>query len=176
MIDTMTATKVVGGFCGTLLVFLLGAWAAEAIYHVGTDDHGEGHEQAYVIDTGAAEGGEEEAVEVAFADVYAEADASAGGRIWRQCAGCHKLEDGVNAVGPHLHDVVGRQIATVDDYGYSATLAEMGDELAWTPENLEGFLANPSEWAPGTKMTYSGLKSVEDRANIIAYLAVNGGV
>ena len=31
MFDTMTMTKVVGGFCGTLLVVLLGGWAAETV-------------------------------------------------------------------------------------------------------------------------------------------------
>lgn len=35
MLDTMTLTKIVGAFCGSLLVFLLGNWAAESIYHVG---------------------------------------------------------------------------------------------------------------------------------------------
>jgi len=46
MFDTMTMTKVLGGVCGTLLVFLLGKWVAEEIYHSG--GHGD-HEQAYVI-------------------------------------------------------------------------------------------------------------------------------
>ena len=50
MFDTMTLTKIVGGFCGAFLVFLLGGWAAEAIYHE-PETHAEGEEvhQAYVI-------------------------------------------------------------------------------------------------------------------------------
>ena len=39
--DTMTATKVLGGFCGALLIYLLGNWAAEEIYHVGGGNGGE---------------------------------------------------------------------------------------------------------------------------------------
>ncbi|MEM8536588.1 MAG: cytochrome c family protein, partial [Pseudomonadota bacterium] len=35
MLDTMTMTKTIGGLCGTLLVYLLGAWLAEEIYHSG---------------------------------------------------------------------------------------------------------------------------------------------
>ena len=35
MLDTMTFTKIIGGFCGALLLFLLGNWAAELIYHGG---------------------------------------------------------------------------------------------------------------------------------------------
>ena len=47
MLDTMTGVKVVGGFCGALLVFLLGGWVAEGIYHIG-GGHGE-DVQAYTI-------------------------------------------------------------------------------------------------------------------------------
>ena len=35
MLDTMTFTKIIGGFCGALLIYLLGSWAAESFYHVG---------------------------------------------------------------------------------------------------------------------------------------------
>ena len=173
MIDTMTGVKIVGGFCGALLVFLLGAWAAEAIYHVG-GGHGE-VEQAYVIETGEEEETGEEVVEVDFAEVYAAADPAAGERIWRQCSACHRLEDGANATGPHLFGVVGRPIAAVDAYTYSSTLAELGDSEAWSVENLSGFLEDPAEWAPGTKMTFNGLDDAEDRADIIAYLESVGG-
>ncbi len=54
MFDTMTMTKVVGGFCGSLLVFLLGGWFAEIVRGGGTG-HGEGHQQAFVIPVESAE-------------------------------------------------------------------------------------------------------------------------
>ena len=173
MFDTMTGVKIVGGFCGALLIFLLGGWVAETVYHVGGDGHGEEH-QAYVIpveDSGA--GAEEEAEEVPFEEVFASAEASAGERLFRQCGSCHRLEDGANATGPHLWSVVGRGIAGVGDYAYSDALA--GIDGDWTPENLNGFLEDPSGWAPGTKMTYNGMDDVEERANLIAYLETIGG-
>ena len=40
----------------------------------------------------------------------------------------------------------------------------------WSPENLNGFLSNPSNFAPGTKMSYRGMGDIEDRANLIAWL------
>ena len=40
----------------------------------------------------------------------------------------------------------------------------------WTPENLSAFLLNPSDYIAGTKMVYRGMRDVEDRANLIAYL------
>ena len=40
----------------------------------------------------------------------------------------------------------------------------------WTPDRIQQFIANPKEYAPGTKMTFAGLKNIDDRANVIAYL------
>ena len=170
MLDTMTFTKVLGGFCGALLVFLLGGWLAEELYEVG--GHGDDHSQAYVIDTGDGDAVEEVVEEVPFEEVFAVADAGAGERLWRQCSACHRLEDGANGTGPHLWNVVGRDKGAVDGFNYSTTLAEM--EGDWSPENLSGFIENPREYAPGTLMVYRGMPDVEDRANLIAYIATFG--
>jgi cytochrome c len=35
---------------------------------------------------------------------------------------------------------------------------------------MSEWLANPKKYAPGTKMTFAGLSSSEDRANVIAFL------
>lgn len=164
MFDTMTFTKIAAGLCGALLILLLGKWAATELYHVG--GHGE---QAYVIDTGDAETVATDEPEVPFEEVLAAADVGAGAKVFRKCSACHKVEDGANGTGPHLYGVVGRDVASVSDYGsYSSTLA--GLDGAWTPENLNGFLENPKGWAPGTSMAFAGLNKVEDRANLIAYL------
>lgn len=167
--DTMTFTKVAGSLCGALLVFLLGKWMAEELYHVGS--HG-GAEQAYVIEV-EEDAPAEDVVEVAFADVFASADASKGERLFRQCSACHKLEDGANGTGPYLYGVVGRDKGSAAGFGYSATLASM--EGDWTPENLNGFIQNPRGYAEGTSMAYRGMSDVEDRANLIAYLSTFGG-
>jgi cytochrome c len=173
MFDTMKMTKTVGALCGSLLVFLLLGWASEGLYGSGHGEHGE--EQAYRIDTGEEAAAEETTAEaeVPFADVFAAADAAAGEGLFRQCAACHKL-DGADGTGPHLNGVVDRATASVAGFAYSdALLAMAGD--TWTPENLSAFLENPKGYAAGTKMTYNGMKKVEDRANLIAYLATTGG-
>ena len=171
MFDTMTLTKAVGGFCGAFLVFLLGGFAAEFIYHEA-EHKGDDYHQAYTIDTGSDEP-EEAAPEVPFAEVFAAADAGAGERLWRQCQACHKVEDGANGTGPHLFGVVGRDVASVDGFSYSGNLVQAAD--VWTPENLNGFLENPKGYAPGTKMAYNGMSDAEDRANLIAWLQGQGG-
>lgn len=162
--DTMTSTKVVAGLCGAFLIFLLGKWAAEGIYHVG--GHGE---QAYVIDTGASseEGGSDEPA-VDFGQLMAEADPGKGANVFKKCQACHKVEAGANATGPTLHGVVGRAIGSVSGFGYSDAMANHGG--TWTPEELSHFLENPRDFVPGTAMSFAGLKKDTDRANVIAYL------
>jgi len=172
MLDTMTMTKVTAALCGSLLVFLLGGWVAESIYHIGGKHHGEDHHQAYSIEV---EGGEDEVVEEGpdFATLLASADVGKGERVFGKCKACHQLADGANGTGPHLYAVVGRAVAAADGFGYSGALSEATD--AWTPEALNGFLENPKSYAPGTSMGFAGLKKPEDRANVIAYLETIGG-
>lgn len=168
MLDTMTLTKAGGALCGTLLVFLLGNWAAESLYSMG-GGHGEGHEQAYVIDTGEADGHGAAAEEgPSFEELLAQADVGKGEKIFSKCKACHKIEPGANATGPSLYGVVGRNVGSVDGFGYSGKLVAVAD--VWTPENLNHFLTNPKGFAPGTKMSFAGLKKEADRANVVAYL------
>ncbi|MEM8824749.1 MAG: c-type cytochrome, partial [Pseudomonadota bacterium] len=137
--------------------------------------HGDEHTAGFVIavDDGSAEDGGADAAEaepeIPFEEVYASASAEAGERLWRQCSACHRLEDGANGTGPYLYNLVGREKHAAVDYAYSEAL--LGQDGAWTPENISAFIENPSEYAPGTKMAYRGMEEVEDRANLIAYIA-----
>jgi len=184
--DTMTVTKIVGGVCGSLLVFLMVKWGAEVIYHGG--GHGES-EAAYVIEVeepvvemaatdggDASEGGDAAApVEAAptFDELYAAADLAAGEKVFKKCKACHKIEDGKNSTGPHLFGVVDRAQAGVDTFTYSEVLSGLGG--TWTPAELNAFLTKPKDYAPGTKMSFNGVKGEDNRANLIAYLATIGG-
>jgi len=166
MFDTMTLTKITGALCGSLLIFLLGGYAAENIYKSGS--HGDG-EQAYVI---PVEGAETTEVAVdegpAFAELFAVADATAGQSAFRACQACHSVEPGDNGTGPSLHGVVGRAPAAEPGFTYSAGFEAVN--AGWTPEELDHFIANPKGYAPGTAMGYSGMRSASDRADLIAYL------
>lgn len=170
MFDTMTLTKVTGAVCGSLLVYLFGAWAAESLYHTGAPEGHGGEEvaQAYTIETGEAAPAEAAEAGPVFADVFAAADAAAGEKVFGKCKACHKV-DGSNGTGPHLNGVVNRARGTVEGFGYSDGMKSVSD--AWSPENLNAFLENPKGYVAGTKMSFAGLAKVEDRANVIAYLA-----
>jgi len=168
MFDTMTITKIIGGFCGALLLFLLANLGATSIYE-GAAGHGGEHAASYVIDTGEDDAPSETAeAEVDFATLLAAADADKGAKVFSKCKACHKV-DGSNGTGPYLNGVVGRDIGSIDGFGYSGILTEL--EGDWTAETLNAFLEDVKGYAPGTKMSFSGLKKEKDRANLIAYLS-----
>lgn len=160
--DTMKLVKIASGVCGAWLVLLLGKWAAEGVYH--PHSHGE---QSYVIEV-ADSGGAGGEAEVSFEELMAQADPAKGAKVFKKCTACHKAEDGVNATGPYLYGVVGRDVASAAGFGYSGNLVKVAD--VWTPENLDGFLASPRSFAPGTTMGFNGLSKAKDRVNLIAYL------
>lgn len=168
--DTMKITKTVGALCSALLVFLLFGWAADALY-----GGGHGGEQVHLmdVDEGDATATAEAEDAVPFEEIFAAADPGAGEALWRQCQSCHRL-DGSDVTGPHLNGVVGRPKASVAGYAYSDAMLAQADQV-WSPENLNAFLANPRGYTPGTKMSYNGMRRVEDRANLIAFLATTDG-
>ena len=51
---------------------------------------------------------------------------------------------------------------------YSDALAGFGG--VWDYETLNAFLANPKGLVKGTRMSFAGLRKVNDRAALIAYL------
>lgn len=170
MFDTMTLTKIVGGVCGALLIFLFGNWAAESLYGFGEEGHTE-QALAYSVagaDTEAANSNDAGAADTAYTEVAATADAAAGEKVFGKCKSCHKI-DGTNATGPHLNGVVGRNHGVVEGFNYSEAMLARKDQV-WTPELIYGFIKGPKAAMPGTKMGFAGLAKPEDRANVIAYL------
>ncbi len=101
--------------------------------------------------------------------MIAEGDVAKGEKVSKKCKACHVFEEGgKNRLGPVLWDVVGREVGSYEGFKYSGAMQEMGGE--WTYENLDQFLAAPKEFMPGTKMVFAGVKSEQDRADLIAYL------
>lgn len=96
-----------------------------------------------------------------------------GEQAFRICGGCHSVGEGAaSRMGPELNGVVGGPIAAKPGFSYSQTLTQMGaDGVLWDHDRLAAFLNNPREFAPGTKMTFAGLKNAEKVDDIIAYLA-----
>ncbi len=101
--------------------------------------------------------------------MLASASVENGKKVAKKCASCHTFDKGgANKIGPNLWDVVGQKPAQVAGYSYSSALQGMGK--AWDYEELSLFLYKPKDYAKGTKMTFAGIKSDQDRADLIAYM------
>lgn len=100
----------------------------------------------------------------------AECDASRGKRAFEnKCAMCHQAEKGAgHSVGPNLHGVAGRPVASAEGFAYSEALKAAGG--AWTAAQLDKFLAAPQQAVPGTAMPFLGLKVEAERRAVICHL------
>ena len=100
--------------------------------------------------------------------MLASADIEKGKKVFGKCKSCHKLDDGANGVGPHLYKVINRDIGAIEGFKYSKVLMSL--EGVWSIDELNKYLTKPSEYAPGTAMSFAGLKKDKDRADLIEYL------
>ncbi|MBK5947822.1 MFS transporter [Rhodobacter veldkampii DSM 11550] len=102
---------------------------------------------------------------------------SAGEKVFKTCASCHKIGEGAkNATGPIMTGIVGRQAGTIEGFKYSKPMQEAGaGGLVWTPDNIAAYLRDPKGFVPKNKMAFNGLKKQDDIDAVIAYIASHGG-
>jgi len=127
----------------------------------------------YVIeDTEGGGGGGESAVPLP--NLLAAADPAKGEAVFAKCAACHTINSGgANGIGPNLFGTMGEEIGHgKHGFAFSAALSGMGG--SWDFEKMNAWLTSPRKFAPGTKMSFAGLSSPEDRANLIVYLNAQG--
>lgn len=110
----------------------------------------------------------------AHAEEVAEAlgNAEAGAKVFKKCQSCHSVGAGAkNKVGPHLNGVFGRTAGTIEGARYSKGLMREGSNgLIWDYEHLDAYLENPKALVSDTRMNFRGLKEVQDRHDVLAYL------
>jgi cytochrome c len=103
------------------------------------------------------------------ATLLAAADPAAGEKVAVKCHACHTLEKGGPAkIGPNLYGIVGNHKGHMEGFAYSDAIKKT--EGDWTYENLYHFLKKPAAYAPGTKMSFAGIPSPKQRADLLAYL------
>lgn len=146
------------GFIANLLIYP--KQLEENVYVVATTDDEEAGAETAAADSGPA----------SVLPLLAAADIAEGQKVARKCTACHTFEQGAaNKIGPNLWNIVGQAKAAVDGFRYSSAFEDVSDQT-WGYEELDAFLANPRDYVPGTKMSFAGLRKIEDRAAIIAYM------
>ncbi|WP_374764695.1 c-type cytochrome [Yunchengibacter salinarum] len=98
----------------------------------------------------------------------ADGDPAKGKRLYMRCKACHALEQGVNKIGPSLHDLFGRKAGSVEGFRYSKAMKNA--DITWNAETISAYLENPRKYIPGNRMSFAGLRKEQDREDVIAYL------
>jgi cytochrome c len=151
------------------IIAMFSGFIARLLFHVEPL-----HENAYSIagvgEPTAPTGGGAAPAPEPILGLLASADAAKGEATFKKaCTTCHTIEQGgPNKIGPNLWGVVGRSVASHEGFAYSSAM--QAHEGTWTYHELSVYLTAPAKHVPGTKMTYAGLKKVQDRADLIAYL------
>ena len=165
--NSFELNKILGALLGTCLILLAVHIASGAIFATPAPA-----KPGYEIAVKEAKPGQGEAAKPAAQPIetlLASASVEHGAQVAKQCGTCHNFQEGQGSkVGPDLYDVVGRKIASVPGFNYSAALKAMNG--TWTFDALNKWLADPRAMVPGTAMTFAGLPNDKQRADVIDYL------
>ncbi|WP_437882816.1 c-type cytochrome [Pseudomonas sp. LRF_L74] len=87
----------------------------------------------------------------------------------RWCSNCHTIGSGARAgFGPQLNGLIGRQAGSTE-YNYSPAMRNAG--IVWDETTLPGYIADPSEVVPDTKMRFWGISDEQKIADLLSYFA-----
>jgi cytochrome c len=168
--DSWEWNKIAGAVLATLMFVLVLKIAIGAIFEVP-----EPAKPGYIVagvPAESASGASSTPVAEVLPDwgtVLPKASVADGQTVSGRCQQCHDLsKGGPNKIGPNLWGIVGRPRASHPGFDYSSAM--MANHDPWTYDKLFTYLKLPAAMVPGTKMTFAGITSEQDRINLIAYL------
>ena len=167
--DSWEWNKIAGAVLATLMFVLVLDIVIGAVFEVPPPA-----KPGYIVEGVPTQTASNSAAPVAEAlpdwgTVLPKASVADGQKISARCEQCHDLtKGGPNKIGPNLWGVVDRARASHPGYDYSSAMAAKHDP--WSYDNLFVYLKLPAAMVPGTKMTFAGIPSAQDRINLIAYL------
>ena len=167
--DSFEINKIIAA---VLLVFLFVfgiSKISNLVYHVEKPN-----KSAYKVEvvkvSSSKDSSATEAVDIS--DLLVMGTAEHGQKVFKKCSACHSVKKGgKNKIGPALYNVLGRNMAALEDYKYSKALIAFGK--SWTFDQMNRFLIKPQAYIKGTKMAFAGLKKEKDRASIILFMNQN---
>jgi len=152
--------------------FMIAAVFAVALAACGQSTSGESSESGGSAPSAPVQSeAQDQAAIAALPAPYNAANYEVGRTVFAQCRSCHTISNGgANMVGPNLHGVIGRPVASLANFSYSPPAR--GAHFNWDAEHLDQWIANPQAMLPGTRMGFAGVRDATQRRDVIAYIMV----
>ena len=161
-------------YAGALLATALGILGLREVSNILFEPHEVERAGYAIVVPESLSGGGEEGPELLpdWGSVLPAANVATGATLSARCQSCHNFErGGPNGTGPGLWGVIGAAVGGHAGYAYSDALkGHAAKAPVWTYDEMDAFLKAPQRHVPGTKMTFAGLRNVDDRLNLIAYM------
>ena len=162
--------KIMAAILVAGLIALLTGKVANFLYHPITDPEKRGYQVEVLENSDANIDTTEEVIDIQT--LMASATIEKGQKVFKKCAACHTYKPGENhKLGPNLAGLVDSKIASKSGYSYSDALKSI--DKNWSHDELFAFLKKPRAYAPGTKMSFAGLKKPKQIADLIKFLENN---
>lgn len=99
----------------------------------------------------------------------AKPDVDRGQKLFGSCAACHSLQPNQNMTGPSLAGLWNRKAGSLASFPrYSDALKS--STVVWNDKSLYEWIKDPQRLIPGNDMTFQGIKSDQQRADLLAFL------